>query len=233
VGNLITNKARDLAVLFTLGLGIAIFAVWTSAVGAGAGQIAQWLGLSGQGWIPVLAGFAVSVVADTALMIILLRVVSGLLVPWRDLSQGALLGGVGLSLLKLSAATLLPRLTANPLFASFAIAVGLLVWLNLIARLTLISAAWAANDVDELHGDAVRAQIEALSQGAEAGTDTRTPMTGTSGGTAVRDRSLPTFGARSGDRTTLGAGVILGACAMAATGALVRGIRSVARLVRG
>ena len=84
-------------------------------------------------------------------MMLLLRVLSGVPVPWRDLSQGALVGGVGFSLLKLSATTLLPRVTANPLFASIAIVVGLLFWLNLIARLTLISAAWAANDVDEVH----------------------------------------------------------------------------------
>jgi len=48
---------------------------------------------------------------------------------------------------------LLPRVTANPLFASIAIVIGLLFWLNLIARLTLISAAWAANDVDQIHED--------------------------------------------------------------------------------
>jgi hypothetical protein len=85
-------------------------------------------------------------------------------VPWRDLFQGALVGGVGLSLLKISAAAVLPRLTANPLFASFAIVVGLLVWLNLIARLILISTGWAANDLDEIRGGEFQAQIQAFSQ---------------------------------------------------------------------
>jgi membrane protein len=223
VGNLITSKLRDLGVLFTLGLGIALVAALTSTVGAAAGWIATSIGLPGDGWIVSLADFAVSVLADTGLMIILLRVVSGVNVPWRDLSQGALLGGVGLTLLKLSAAVLLPRMTANPLFASFAVVVGLLVWINLIAQLTLIAAAWAANDIDAIHGGAVSAQVQARRDDTEGALET----------TAARDRSLPTFGARSTDRTTLGAGVVLGATAMAVTGVLVRGTQSIIRIVKG
>lgn len=152
-GSLFTNKLRDLGVIFTLGLGIALSAVLTSAVGAGAGWIADRVGMSGDGWILMLAAFVVSVVADTGLMLALLWMLSGVPVPWRGLLQGALVGGVGFSLLKLSAAMLLQRVTANPLFASLEIVVGLLFWLNLIARLTLISAAWAANDVDQIHED--------------------------------------------------------------------------------
>jgi len=227
-GNLVTNKLRDLMVLFTLGLGIAVFALLTSVVGATAGWIADWIGLSGESWVPVLASFVVSVVADTGLMVILLRVVSGLKVPWRDLLQGALVGGVGLSVLKLTAATLLPRLTANPLFASITIVVGLLIWLNLIARLVLISAAWAANDV-YARGEGM--PVGSPSPGGRPGTVSEVTAGPSSG--AARDPSLPTLGARSTDRATLGAGVVLGAAAMVASGALARGIRSVARLLRG
>jgi membrane protein len=166
-GSLVTNTVRDLGVLFTLGLGIAFFAVVTSAVGGAADWVAQGIGISGGGWVVVLADLAVSVLADTGLMIVLLRVVSGVPVPWRELYQGALAGGVGLSLLKISAAALLPRLTANPLYASFSIVVGLLISLNLMARLILISAAWAANDLDTIHGAELRAQIRELSQDRE------------------------------------------------------------------
>ena len=76
-GNLITTKLRDLGVLFTLGLGIALSAVLTSVVGAAAGWIAERIGMSGQGWVLMLAGLAVSVLADTGLMMLLLRVLSG------------------------------------------------------------------------------------------------------------------------------------------------------------
>jgi len=219
-GNVVTAKLRDLGVLFTLGLGIALSGVLTSVVGVAAGWIAARIGMTGHGWILILAGLAVSVLADTGLMMLLLRVLSGVPVHSRDLAQGALVGGVGFSLLKLSASTLLPRVTANPLFASIAIVIGLLFWLNLIARLTLISAAWAANDVDDVHGDGEHGPGEG--QDAVA-------RTGTTGG---RGDLLPTFGARSGDRTTLAAGAVLGAAALMAAGALARGIRSAAGLLR-
>jgi membrane protein len=222
-GNLILNTARDLGVLFTLGLGIALVAVLTTAVGGAAGRIAAGIGLSGGGWAVLIADFAVSVLADTGLMIVLLRVVSGMTVPWRDLFQGALVGGFGFSLLKISAAALLPRLTANPLYASFTVVVGLLIWLNLIARLTLISAAWAANDVDEAHGVGL----------AQTGVDSQVRETvGLPRTEAVRGAAVPTFGTRTLDRATLGSGLVLGAMAMAATGVLVRGLRSIVRLGR-
>ena len=235
-GNLVTTKLRDLGVLFTLGLGIALSAVLTSVVGAGSGWIAERIGLSGQGWILTLAGLAVSVLADTGLMLLLLRVLSGVPAPWRDLSQGALVGGVGFSLLKLSAAALLPRMTANPLFASIAIVVGLLVWLNLIARLTLIAAAWAANDLEEIHAARVRTvelNGEQIHPHAFAYAGPRnSPGLAVPTTSVVREESLPTFGARSADRTTLAAGAVLGVMTVVAARAMLRGIRSVVELTR-
>lgn len=35
--------------------------------------------------------------------------------------------------------------TKNPVLASFAVVVTLLVWVNLIARIVLLAAAWTAN----------------------------------------------------------------------------------------
>ncbi len=228
-GNLVNNLARDLGVLFTLGVGIALVAVLTTGVGAGAGWIATAIGLSGDGSLVAFAGFVVSLLADTALMILLLRVVSGVRAPWRDLFQGALVGGVGFSLLKISAAALLPRLTANPLYASFAIVVGLLIWLNLIARLTLISASWAANDVE--HANSVRLTGQIQDQSV---TEPRPRADGQVPDSAVLSRPekvrgtrLPTFGSRSLDRVALGSGAVLGAAAVAAAGALARGVRSI------
>jgi membrane protein len=220
LGNLVTTKLRDLGVLCALGLGVLLSAVLTSMVGGAAGWLAERIGMSGQSWILVAAGLPVSVLVDTALMLLLMRVLSGVHASWRDLSQGALVGGVGFSLLKLCADALLMRLTANPLFASIAIVFGLLIWLNLIARLTLIAAAWTANDVDEIHGG------ELLPPTAQAGRAAATT------GTAARGVSLPTFGARAADRTTLAAGALLGAAAVATAGALLRGIRSLVVLGR-
>ena len=76
-GNSFTNTVRDLSVLFILGLGVAFFSVLTSVVSAAAGWIAQRIGISSEGWILMLVGFTLSVLADTLLMIVLLRVVAG------------------------------------------------------------------------------------------------------------------------------------------------------------
>jgi membrane protein len=226
LGNLVTTKLRDLGVLFTLGLGILLSAVLTTGVGVAASWIAERIGMSGDGWILVVAGFPVSVVVDTGLMMLLIRVLSGVPVPWRVLYQGALVGGVGFSLLKVFADALLARLTSNPLFASIAIVFGLLIWLNLIARLTLVSAAWVANDVDQSHG------VDDLAYSPDL-------VVAGPGAKAARGEALPTFGARSGDRTTLAAGAVLGATGavlvttvMLAAGRLTRGIRSAVALLR-
>ena len=40
---------------------------------------------------------------------------------------------------------------ANPLLGAVAVSVGLLFWLNLMSKVILLSAAWAANDVDLDH----------------------------------------------------------------------------------
>ena len=238
VGNVVTAKLRDLGVLFTLGLGIAVSAVLTSIVVAAAGRIAEGIGLSGQGWVVQLAGFTVSILADTGLMLVLLRVLSGVPAPWRVLFQGALVGGIGFSLLKLSASTLLPKLTANPLFASIAIVVGLLIWLNLIARLTLIAAAWAANDLDATQKEPHSQEVRPPARGSEAlvapapAVPTPGPADAISGATAASGGSQPTFGAPSGHRTTLVAGAVLGATAVVAAEALARGIRSAVGLAR-
>jgi membrane protein len=119
----------------------------------------------------------------------------------------------------------------EPLFASFAIVVGLLIWLNLIARLTLISAAWAANDVDKTRGGELPAHARAQTQ--EQAHSQLVETVGSPRPKVVGGPQMPTIGARSLDRTTLGSGFILGAAAMAATGALARGIRSMVRLGRG
>ena len=230
-GNVVAIKLRDLGVLFTLGLGIAVSAVLTSVVGAAAGRIADGLGMSGQDWVVQLAGLAVSVLADTGLMLVLLRVLSGVSCPWGDLFHGALVGGVGFSLLKLSAGSLLPRLTDNPLFASIAIVVGLLIWLNLIARLTLIAAAWAANDIDRRQEETRRRELRPLPHGSELVAPSGSAMA--TGPSPARDGSLPTLGTPSGDRATLAAGAVLGATATVAAGAVAYGIRSGIRSVAG
>lgn len=212
VGNAVTSKLRDLGVLATLGLGIGLSAILTAFVGAAAGWVAAHIGLGDAGWAVTTAGLLVSAVVDSLLMLLLFRVLADIDVDWRKLRDGAIVGGIGFTLMKYFGAFIIARVSSNPLYASIALVVGLLLWLNLIARLILIAAAWAANDVGPL-------------------TPAAEPI-GPQTGPPPRDPSLPTFGTRAADRTTLAAGAVLGLTGAVALRAVGRGLRGVRDLVR-
>ena len=222
-GNAVVAKLRDLGVMAVMGVGIVVSAL----VGAVAGTAATWgaglVGLDDQGWALTASSLVVGVLLDSALVMFLLRVLAGVGIPWRVLRNAALFGGVGLTALKKFGTVLLSGTLDNPLFASFALVVGLLVWLNLMSRVILVSAAWAANDFDTARGRrglSPGQQRQKLLEGPEPAP------------TTVRDRTdagLPTFGQAAADRTTLAAGAILGATGAIALSGLLRGIRGLLR----
>lgn len=230
-GNVVTAKLRDLGVLAILGLGIVVSAVVTGVAGTAAQWVAGLVGLGDAGWVLKLFSIVVGVVLDAAIILVMLRLLSGVEVPWRGLWQGALVGGLGLTVLKVAGTSLLGAMN-NPLFASIALVVGLLVWLNLMSRVVLVAAAWAANDLAET-SDAAAAG-SAAGAGDDAAGDTAIghgfEPSPTLAPAARVDVGLPTFGTRAADRTTLAAGAVLGATLAAGSGAAWRLVR---RVIRG
>jgi membrane protein len=196
--------------------------VVSTVANAVASEIADLIGLGAQGWLVTGVGVLIQAVLNTGVIALVLRVLSGVPLPWPGLRNGAVFGGIGLTLLQLFGTRLIAGTMDNPVFASFALVVGLLVFLNLISRVILISAAWAANDLDTASGtDLSRGQAAKLVEGPE----TR-PLT------TVRERTdagLPTFGQRAADRTSVAAGAVLGATAAVAIGTFTRGIRALLR----
>jgi membrane protein len=89
-------------------------------------------------------GLTLMFVLDTVALAALYRFLSGLSIPWRRLLAGALLGAAGLGVLKVLGSALLGGASRNPLLASFAIVVGLLIWFNLICQVILLAASWIA-----------------------------------------------------------------------------------------
>ena len=99
-GNFVMNKLRDLGVLATLGLDVVLVAVlngMTSAVALDRGVPGS---ASAQTWIVTLAGLVVSVLANGLLVALMLRVLSGVDLPWRALRNGAIFGGVVMTFLQ-------------------------------------------------------------------------------------------------------------------------------------
>ena len=250
VGNAVTEKLRDLGVFALLGVSVLISAVLTSVATAAAQWLAALVGLEQVSWAVTLAGVLVSLLVDTLIMLVLLRVLSGVPLAWRDIRSGVLVGGIGLTTLKLLGATLVARATANPLFGSVVVVVGLLFWLNLIARLILLTAAWAAESIDEaLLAELTAGSPQAADQDAPA-TGAHPDTAGAAGTAGVGDSpavdaaaaeaaateaaALALARARSGlpdlsgvsrrdkDRVSLAAGAVLGAGAAVGLGALGR-----------
>lgn len=221
--NPVLGKLRDLGVLVTLGAAVLASAVLSFVVSALASRVLTWIGVSedssaGRIVLRVL-GVLVVLVADIVLMVIVLRVMSGLALSRPDVLQGALVGAVGLGVLKLSSGLLLASASRKPLLAGFAVVIGLLVLMNLISRVMLLAAAWAATTLDDRG---------------------RLPRAGSSGAPALlprpagpRDPVLPSFGQRSADRTAVAAGAVLGITAAMATAVTRRGLRSVVGAARG
>lgn len=81
---------------------------------------------------------------DTVMLALFIRIMSGLLIPWRRLFMGSVLGGIALGLFKIAATLYIGEASNNPLLASVALFIGLLVWFNLSSRVILLSAAWIA-----------------------------------------------------------------------------------------
>ncbi|WP_131742811.1 YihY/virulence factor BrkB family protein [Actinomadura roseirufa] len=179
-GNFFLKRVADLAVLVFLGVvlicGMAISTVTTSATHT----VLGWLGLQdvpGAGTGLRLLTLSCATAFDAVIFLVLFTRLSGTRAPWRRIARGALLGAVGLELLKLIATLLIGRTTANPVYASFAVLVGLMVWINIVSRFVLFVAAWTATRRVVLSADAQAgdpAAIEATEAMEEAAEDAGT-----------------------------------------------------------
>ena len=149
------------------------------------------------------------------------RLLSGVDVPWRGLRSAALIGGIGLTVLKALGTTLLGAMN-NPLFASIALVVGPLVWLNYMSRIVLLASAWAANHLDEQQSVALTPGVQdKLAEGPPAADAAQ--VEAAAGSLApVRDPAAYLSGAeqRAVDRASIVAGAVVGAGATAAFGAV-------------
>ncbi len=139
-------KARDLfaAVVFgvalALGSGVSFAGTWAL------GLIFSFFGWdTASGWYQlgvavssVLVSFAVFAAALAALV----RFLTGTSLPWPKIWPGALLGGGAITVLQLGAGWLLSYTPTNPLLATFAIFVGLLLWFRIIGIILLVAASW-------------------------------------------------------------------------------------------
>jgi len=144
--NFLLLRLRDLGLAVVFGVALIL----SAALSIGSTNALAWLldslGIDENSMAATVAaralGLALAFVLDVAVLAALYRVLVGVPIPPRPLWQGALLGGLALGVLKTLAGGLLTLTSSNPLLASFAVIVGLLIWFNLVCQVILVGAAW-------------------------------------------------------------------------------------------
>jgi membrane protein len=143
----VRSKSNDVVVMMGLGLALIASLVVTSLATAVTTQALGAVSLNDKVVAVVLLkvlSLAIALLADMVLFAILLSRISGANQPWRQVRSAALLGAVGFELLKVAGEFLVVRTTNNPVYATFGVIVGLLIWINLLSQLLMYTAAWAA-----------------------------------------------------------------------------------------
>lgn len=150
--NAVLLKLRDLllAVLFLAAL--LVSAALTVASTNVTGLLLEWFGVGPDNWL--LGGLGLTLrygamyVFDVLLLLAIHWLLAEIRTPGWSMLRGCALGGLVTFALKIAGALLLGGTSSNPLLASFAVIVGLLIWFNLICRTLLLTAAWIATGID-------------------------------------------------------------------------------------
>ncbi|MDL9980252.1 YihY/virulence factor BrkB family protein [Microbacterium sp. ASV49] len=153
--NYFALKALDLVAAIVFGVGLLLGTVlitlgtWAlqfvfDLVGLGASSKASLLTIR---LVTVLAVYVV----NTALLAGLFRFLTGTKLTWQRIFPGALLGAGATTVLQLGFGLFLSYTPSNPLLATFAVAIVLLLWFRLIGIVLLVAASWIAIAARDRH----------------------------------------------------------------------------------
>ncbi|MBO2452093.1 YihY/virulence factor BrkB family protein [Actinomadura barringtoniae] len=145
--NFFLKKVLDAGLLAFLGVVLIVSVAVSTVTSQATHTVLTTLGLdevAGAGTALRLLSLAVAISFDTLIFLVLFSRLSGTRAPWRKIIRGAVFGAIGFEILKQIATLLLSRTTSNPVYASFAVLVGLMVWINIVSRFLLFTAAWTA-----------------------------------------------------------------------------------------
>jgi inner membrane protein YhjD len=160
-GNAVVNRVSDLAVLCLLGVALLASVILSSAVTSATHAVLGWIGLAdvpGAGTLLRLIALSVAIGTNSLIFLILFTALAGTKASWRQLLRGCLFGAVGFEALKLVGTLFVAHTVRNPVYASFAVIAGLLVWINISSRFILFTAAWTATRRVILKADAREAE---------------------------------------------------------------------------
>ena len=156
---------RNIALAIGIAVSFLAAAVVTFLARIGIGVVTDLFGLPadavGAVWGIRIASLLVVFALDAGLIFGIFRLLSGHRASTRAVWSGALLGGLGLLILQELSSLFVGGATSNPLLASFASLLALLIWLNLSSQVILISCAFIVTSAEE-------EQDRILAQGARS-----------------------------------------------------------------
>lgn len=142
----VTIQAANLLCFVVVMTAVLVTAVSSVATSLLAGSLNQDLdvpaALTGPG--ARVAGLGLSFLIDAAVLALVITV-CGIRPPRRDLVQGCALGALAFGVLRQAGSSGVGSAADNPLLASFAAIIVLIVWMHLASRVLLLVAAWMAN----------------------------------------------------------------------------------------
>lgn len=155
---------RNLLVGITFGGLLVAAAVLSVLASVGVETVGEVLGFSPRSDAAIALSRALGIVIvfaiDAAALALAFRVLSGVRAPARTLWAGAALGGIALTALQELSGLFVRGATANPLLATFAALVALLLWVNLSAQVILIASSYIITGAAEAR-DRVRQKFGA------------------------------------------------------------------------
>ncbi|MEX0160698.1 MULTISPECIES: YihY/virulence factor BrkB family protein [unclassified Microbacterium] len=140
-------KARDLLAALIFGASLIAGSLLSSA----SAVAMSWI-LSLLGWGSALDGLTsirigtvlVSFALLSGALAAMVRFLTGTSLHWSTIWPGALLGGGAMTILQFGAGFLLSYTPTNPLLATFAIFIGLLLWFRVNGVVMLVASSWIA-----------------------------------------------------------------------------------------
>ncbi|WP_454114887.1 YihY/virulence factor BrkB family protein [Microbacterium lacticum] len=137
---------RNLALAVGVGGALLASAVATMLGTAGLAMVAGWLGLGAHDplitWGSRILAIVLTFVLDAVAIAVVFRVLSGVKASAKALWIGSLLGAVGLTVLQQLSGLFVGGATSNPLLATFASLIALLLWINLSSQVILLACSY-------------------------------------------------------------------------------------------
>lgn len=159
--NAVITKLRDFVGFIVIAAGVVITGVLGVLLNTLGSQFLHFVGITGTvGKTALTAGsLLLSLLVDTVVFAALLKYVAGLRIPGKDLWVGATMFGFASGLLRFLGTKAVGAVD-DPLLQGFATIITLLLWINILARVTLMISAWIANppiapvprSQDHMHG---------------------------------------------------------------------------------